>query len=691
MATLQKIRNKGTLLMLIVGLALFAFIIGDAIRNSSSYFAQSENMVGEIEGEPISYEDFRKQVGINVQEAERQGGLSAQERDAIELQTWNQIVERKIVGKEMEELGIKVTTDELSHIFSHKTDNSVQQAFGSLSAAEIAARIAEIESSGDANTKAQLNRFKEYVKEKRANEKYFTLLSQGLKANDNIIKEATVGGKVNFKYIMRSYNTIIDSNINISDAEINEYYKSHKELFKQVPSREISYVKIDVEPSAEDRNFALKGMEEMRKKFAEAKQPLRFASVNSEIQSDGRYLKKEEIQDQDLAEFAFSDNEGVFGPYGTGNTIQIARIADVKMLPDSVRASHILIAGSENTEQTVDSLMNLLSKGGDFEAIARANSIDKNSAVNGGDLGWFPKGVMVPAFEQAAFTTEEGKMTKVNTQFGIHIIKVVKRSPLHKNVQLATITKETTPSNKTFQLALTEARHIAESVNSVDELKAVAKEQNVIVSDAVFTAASTGLRGVDNSKDLVRAAFKAEKENKLIVNSNNSTVFEMEDSYIIAGLSKIREGEYASVEDKETKDYIKQQLRKHKKAEQLKEQLTSAMSSASTLDALATKEGVAVQEATGVAFNNSFISGLGQEPAVVATAMLDTKATSLSSPIEGMQGVFVIGDVTQDTTDGAADAQQAATFYNRMLQQRVQLAYQALYENAEITDKRYKF
>lgn len=691
MATLQKIRNRGTLLMLIVGLALFAFIVGDAIQNSSKYFAQSANMMGEVDGEPISYEDFRREVGVNMQEAESQrGALTSQQKDAVELQTWNQLVERKIVGKEMNSLGIAVTSEELSHIFSNKTDATVQNAFGQASPAEVAARVAEIETAGNAMQKAQLNRFKEYIKEKRANEKYFTLLSQGLKTNNNIISEATTEGQASFKYIMRGYNTVADSTVKVTDSEMQKYYDSHKELFKQVPAREIAYVKIDVEPSEEDRSFTLKAIEDIKAKFVVAKEPLRFAAVNSEIQPRGNYLKKEEIKDEDLAAFAFSESDEVYGPYGSGNVFQISRVADRKMLPDSVRASHILIAPSETTAAKVDSLMALLKKGADFAALAKNNSIDKNSAINGGDLGWFAKGIMVPAFQNAAFETAKGKIVTAKTQFGTHIIKVTGRSPLHKNVQLATITKETTPSNKTFQLALTEARHIAENVSNVNELEAVAKEQNVIVNEATFTAASMGLREVENSKELVRAAFKSENENSLIANTNNSTVFEMETCYVIAGLKKIREEKYAKLDDSKTKEFIEQQLRKEKKGKILAEQLEQAMTSAKTLDALAEKEGVTVQEASNVSFNNSFVSGLGQEPAVVATALLEKTDDVLSKPVIGSQGVFVLSDIVKEQSENK-NAEQAADLYNRMLQQRAQMAYQALFEKTEITDERYRF
>ncbi len=692
MATLQKIRNRGVLLMLIVGLALFAFIIGDAVKNSSTYFAQAANRVGEIDGEPVSYEEYRKEVGINLQNAEAQrGGLSSQQREAVELQTWNQIVERKVVGKEMEELGIAVTADELSHIFTKKTDADVRNAFGAATAMEIAEQVAQLERSGNAAQKAQLNNFKEYVKEKRVNEKYFSLLVQGLKADNKITAETTTGGKANFKYIMRAYTTIPDSTVTVSDDEIQNYYNNHKELFKQAPYREIVYVKVEVEPSQEDKDLAMKAIEDIKVKFAEAKDPLRFAVANSEVQPRGNYLKKDEIKDAGLSDFVFSDSKGVYGPYGEGNILQITRVANRKMLPDSVRASHILLPAGETTRAKIDSLMSLLKKGADFASLARKNSIDKGSAVNGGDLGWFSKGRMVPAFEMAAFETKKGELTTVKTQFGTHIIKVTGRGPLKENVQLATVTRETSPSNKTFQLALTDARHIAENITNANELEAAAKEKSMVVRPAVFTAASMGVRDIENSKALVRSAFKAENTNALLKNNNNSTVFEMEGCYVIAGLKKIQEGEFAQLEDEKTKDFIIQQLRKEKKGKILSKEMKEAMAGVSSLTSLAEKEEVTVQEANNVTFNSSFVAGLGQEPAVVAAALLQ-KNTGLSVPIVGTKGVFVLADVVKEAEANTKNAVASkADMYNRMLQQRTQLAYQALFDNAEITDERYKF
>ncbi|PID89011.1 MAG: hypothetical protein CSB01_04295, partial [Bacteroidia bacterium] len=277
-------------------------------------------------------------------------------------------------------------------------------------------------------------------------------------------------------------------------------------------------------------------------------------------------------------------------------------------------------------------------------------------------------------------------------------------SPLKEAVQLATVTRETSPSNKTFQLALTEARHIAESVKTINELEAAAKEKSLVVLPSVFTAASMGVRGIENSKALVRAAFKAEEANVLLKNNNNSTVFEMEGCYVnnstvfemegcyvIAGLKSIQDGEYAQVDDKKAKDFITQQLRKEKKGEILAKEMKEAMNGVTSLVVLAEKEDVTVLEANNVTFNSSFVSGLGQEPAVVAAALLQKNA-GLSVPIVGNQGVFVLADVIKEAEATIEKTlEQRADMYNKMLQQRTQLAYRALLENAEITDERYKF
>lgn len=694
MATLQRIRNRGTLLMLIIGLALFAFIIGDAVKNSSSYFGNSQNMIGEVDGEPISYTDYRKKVTENLQQAEVQRGrVSNQERDMIEAQTWNQMLETAILEKSQEELGIEVTTKELSHIFLKKTDNVVKQAFGDADETAIAQQIRTVENGNNTGAKAQFTAFKDYVKAKREKEKFYNLLSKGLSSNIALSRVENSEGKVNFQYIKKSYNTIPDSTISVSDSEIEKYYNEHIELFKQVPAREISFLKIDVTPSAEDFAFATKNMTEIKNKFAQTKDPIRFASVNSDLKLDTRFWKKEEITDTALSEFAFSGNDGVYGPFGQNNIKQIARVAIREMLPDSVKASHILLQGNTDIQKTADSIVSALKKGEDFATLAKKYSKDKDSATKGGELGWFGKGQMIPLFQNAAFKTAKGGITTVKTQFGLHIIKVLDKSKEHENVQLAVITKEITPSNKTYQMALTDARHIAENVKNLEDLSAIAQEKNMKVKDAIFYAGSTGVREVPNSKELVRIAFKAEQANTLLANKDNSTVFEFDECYIIAGLKTIKDGKYSNIETPETRNIIIANIRKEKKEKQLQESIQAQLQQNVNLADLATKEGVQVESIKNATFTSSYLPNLGLEPKVIATAVLQKENNGIyNKAIIGNEGVFVIGNIEVVDEDKNQSYEATNSFYNKSLERRaLQQGYQALYENAEVTDERYRF
>jgi peptidyl-prolyl cis-trans isomerase C len=103
---------------------------------------------------------------------------------------------------------------------------------------------------------------------------------------------------------------------------------------------------------------------------------------------------------------------------------------------DSVHAAHILIGVPQGAtpEQKTEAktraatVLKTIRAGGDFATLARANSADPGSAQNGGDLGFFPKGQMTPAFEEAAFKLKPGTVSPlVETPFGFHIIKVIER------------------------------------------------------------------------------------------------------------------------------------------------------------------------------------------------------------------------------------------------------------------------
>ena len=205
----------------------------------------------------------------------------------------------------------------------------------------------------------------EQIATSRKQEKYNELMSKALYITDEQAEETAKNNAVksDISYIVKSYSSIDDSTVKVSDNEIKDYYNSHSKLFEQPESRKIVYVNFDIEASPEDYQETEKWVTDMVNEFAETKNPAEFIELSSSDKKfDASYLKKEEIANDSLADFLFSGNKGVFGPYLEKNAYRISRASDLRMLPDSVRARHILIVPQNNdlkqAEMLTDSLVN---------------------------------------------------------------------------------------------------------------------------------------------------------------------------------------------------------------------------------------------------------------------------------------------------------------------------------------------
>lgn len=213
----------------------------------------------------------------------------------------------------------------------------------------------------------------EQVNTARKQEKYNTLLAKSLFVTDAQAKELaeSAATTADISFIMKSYNTVSDSAVKVTSSEIKDYYNSHKYLFEQEEARQIAYVNFDITASAEDIKETEDWVNDLKPEFAEAKNVLEFANLSSEKRFQPKYYKKGELDNEELDEFLFTEKSNdVFGPYLKDNAYNIVRVADRRVLPDSVRARHILIASNDITQsqKLADSLAGLIRKGGDFDA-----------------------------------------------------------------------------------------------------------------------------------------------------------------------------------------------------------------------------------------------------------------------------------------------------------------------------------
>lgn len=706
MATLQTIRNRGGLLVsIVIGLALISFIVGDALSSGANIFNGKKNQVGEIAGESISIMDFQNMVGNNEEIVKMMNGVSAlneEQQTMLRNNTWQQLVMEKLMETEYEELGLNVSGDELYDILLGDNMSPVIRQFAvdpntGVVDKERARLVIKQFIDAPVNTPQKafwLNMEKESANNRKLM-KYNALLAKSLfttdeQARENATENAT---KSDISYIVKNYSTIDDSTVSVSNSEIKDYYNKNQKRFQQEEARKIIYVNFDIEASGDDYLETEKAVSDLLKEFEETNDPIDFVNLSSDRKADYSYYKKEEITNDSLAEFLLNNRSAVYGPYLENNAYKISRIASVRMLPDSVRARHILIAPQNNNYQQAktiaDSLADMLRKGADFEQLARENSTDQNSAINGGDLGWFNQKAMIQPFSDSVFFARKNDIKVVLTQYGAHVVQVTDQAKPVEKVQIATVEKEVIPSDKTTNKIYNDARNFALNVATLEDFNKKVEETGLTKRLATVDKNEKTLAGMDNAREMIRRIYMTE-EPGLVSTTDGSIIFENGNKYTIAVLTDIEEEGTAPYNN--VAATIKRILIQKKKAEQLKKELAAAQSGSESLLSVAQKVGAEVKEANEISFTSFQIPGAGIEPKVIAAASVIEQG-KISTPIEGNQGVYVIlvnnrttEEVTPETITQTKAGLQQANLYRSNYQ-----ALQTILKNGNVVDERYKF
>ena len=706
MATLQKIRNRGGVLVsIVIGLALVAFIVGDALSSGASLINRSRNEVGEVGGESIGIQEYQQKIMKNEDFIKSMNGLSALTDDQqrmIRENTWNQIVSEIILNKEYEKLGLDVSGDELyDFLLGSNMNPAVSQLFADPNTGQVDKERARliikqlIEAPAGTPQKEYWLNMEEQVNTARKQEKYNTLLAKSLFVTDAQAKELaeSIATTADISFIMKSYNTVSDSAVKVTANEIKDYYNSHKYLFEQEEARQIAYVNFDITASAEDIKETEDWVNDLKPEFAEAKNVLEFANLSSEKRFQPKYYKKGELNNEELDEFLFTEkSDAVFGPYLQDNAYNIVRVADRRALPDSVRARHILIASNNmaQSQKLADSLAGLIRKGGDFDALARQYSADQNTSVNGGDFGWFTQDQMLQPIADSAFFSNKNEVKVVRSNYGFHILQVTDKSKPVEKVQIGIVAKEITPSQQTINKIYNDARTFANNINTVEDFEAALTANNQTKRIANLGKNDYQIAGIDNAREIIREAYMAEEPGFILTTKEKSPIFEAGDKFSVVVLTGIQEEGIAPLNSVSTA--IRTELIRKKKGEIIAKELTNAISGSESLLSVAQKANAEVMDATDVSFSSFQVPGVGIEP-VLTAEVVTMKENEISKPIIGNQGVYVVvvnsktvEAVTPEQIEAAKRSIEQTNLYTKF-----RLILPALVKNAGVVDTRYKF
>jgi len=696
MAVIGRIRKHAGLLVGCVGFSLVAFILGDLLTSNRSFISGQGNEVAIIGGTKINIRDFETRVQAleeNYKLNSKTETVDQNTLDQLREQAWNQLVNEEVMGRQYKKLGITVSTDELFDMVQGKNIHpQIREAFkdpktGAFSPANVINFLKTMDNDQTGKTRAQWLNFENAMREERISQKYNDLVKQGLyvtTAEAKLNYEAT-NRFASVRYVMVNYNTIPDSLAKPSDSELEKYYNEHKTTYKQEASRKVDFVVFSVVPSESDKREVLEAISKELDAFRAATDDSLYVALNGDTKPDDTYHKKGTLS-PNIDSIMFSAPVGtVVGPYEEGGSYKLAKVSAIRQLPDSVKARHILLKVEKPEDKDMvmaqaDSLRKLIKSGVKFESLVYL-STDQGSAVKGGDLGWFQQGMMVKPFNDACFEGKKGDLTVVQSDFGVHLIEILDQGKTQPVVKVAILERKVEPSSKTYQAVFSKANEFAGKNNTGDLFDKAATEQNLGKRTADnMKETDKNLPGVENARELVRWAYKAQK-------NEVSKAFEMDNKFVVGHLVEIKEKGYATME--QVKAQVEAEARRIKKFEMLSEKINAA--GTSNLDGLASKLNAAVMTAENISFSSPYIQNVGSEPELVGN-IFSLKKGETSKPVKGNAGVFVVTVVDLREPAPTKDYSASKKQLEQTMQQRAQYeVFNALKEMSNISDNRGRF
>ena len=691
MATLEKIRSKSILLLIIVGLALLAFIVGDFVNSGSSFFNQKKMVVADIDGEEIRIEEFLAAIEQMTTVYEFETGnqsLTEEMTEQVRQSVWETMIRERVLKTEALNVGLVITKDELyDNILGENIHPVILQRqlfvdpqtgqFDRNSLAQFLSYIDDPNANVSEDMKAYWRFLESVIKNSLLEEKYNVLLSKMLVANDLEVELATNlnAGKVDVLYAVEPYYVIPDSLVSVSNKEIESRYQATKEQYKKNSATcTISYVSFDIKPLDADYVELESWIKNLVPEFTTTTDIAGIVNSNSDKRYVDVALTKSDV-DVEFRDSAFNGKVGdIFGPIFINNVYKVARLVEAGIQsPDSVKLRHIFVAEDtkERTQTLADSLVNVINAGGNFADLAKVYSRVPQTAEQGGEIGWVREVVVDSEIAQKAFNTPAGKIFTVESANGVQIFKVDEISARVPKVKLAVVERELIPSSRSQAQIYNDAKQFVAGCKTKADFEKKAQEQGVEILPVYASINDYRIGNIKNSRQVVRWAFE-QKDGAV------SDVFECDDKFIVATISNLNKDEYKSLSS--VSDDIKYELLKEKKADYVVEKMKGK-----TLASLM-GEGLRVDTLKNITFDTKQLARVGNEPKLFALAALGFDA----NPVKGENGVYVFKKLQRTNVEAPLSAEEEKQMLESQLAYATQyLAMEILKEKSNIKDKRY--
>jgi len=692
MAILNDIRKHGIFLIIIIALALFAFVLSGVVGNGNS--PKGETTVATINGVDLPREEFMRKVDLTQRNLGGRGTTN-QAMNSV----WNSELRRVILEQQYEDLGLTAERAQINDALRLTLANNptFQNELGEFSDLKMQEYIASVKAQADAGNPSAYQAwldFENNIVSSVLESNYFNLVKGGLITTlaEGEQEYYFQNNNIDIEYVQIPYTKIADEDISISNEEIETYIRAHSKDFEVAPQVDIQYVSFNEDPSLEDEQAAKAEIATLINGLATTKDVTEFVNANSEINFLDQWYLKNNIPENISEDLMTQEIDKVYGPYKDGETYNISRVYKTRQLADSAKARHILIrfAGLQTAPQDVvrtkeaakklaDSILVIVKRDASkFDALAAEFSEDLSNKDKGGDLGYFSPGRMVKAFNDFVFDNKTGDKGVAETNFGYHVIAVDDQKNIQKAIKVATVKKKIQASEKTINEIFSKATKFEIAVNDGD-FDELAKEAGLTAKPVnKIGELDASIPGIGENRSIVSWAFNDETEIGDVkrVSLNNG--------YVIAQLTRRNPKGLMSIA--EASSIVSPILRNKKKAKKIRESI-----SGSDLKDVASSQNVTVRKANALTMANPTIAAAGTEPKVVGAAF-GKNVGETTGLIEGEKGVYMVKVLNKTAAPELQDYSSFANQLNAKLVPSVNSkAYNALKNAADIEDNRADF
>lgn len=712
MAALGKIRKRGMILISIIGLGLFAFIAEEGFRSCEASRNDQRQQVGKVLGEKVNVQDFQKLIDEYTEVIKMQQGvdnLNEMQMNQVKDMVWQTYIQTKVVEDEAKKIGLTVTDAELQNILAEGTNPMLMQTpfvnrqTGRFDVNSLKKFIADYKTQQTANPQmaAQYQTLYKYwtfiertLRQQILAQKYQSLLAGCILSNpvEAKLSYKEENEESSIQLATFAYSTIDDSKIKVQDADLKAKYDELKERFKQnVESRDIKYVTVRVEPSPADRAELQQTFKKYTTDLAAASEPANVVRKSTSLVNYLGIPVAKTAYPNDIADKLDSMTVGqTYGPFETkmDNSMNVVKLISKQLLPDSVQYRQIQVIGKTPAEaqKRADSIYTALNAGAAFETIAKKYG-------QSGEKVW-----MTTAQYQNAPSLDADTKTYIGTlnNSGVNelkniklgqgnlIVQVVDRRAMINKYTAAVIKKSIDFSKDTYSKAYNKFSSFVSANQTPESIQKNAKSSGYTVQDAKDITTSTHtLVGINATREAMKWLFDA-KEGEI------SPMYECgnNDQLLLVVLDKIHPKGYRSYDDPQVKEFLKAEVLRDKKAEQLMAKAKDVKNIAA-----AQAKGAKVDAVNQITFAAPvFVMSVGaSEPALSGAVAATAKGKFSSRPVKGNAGVYVFEVTGRTMRPGKFDAK---TEEQKTRQKALQYAGNFMNElilKANIEDNRYLF